>query len=115
MGTDKELAIVFADVVGSTELYESLGDDEARETVGRCVECMKECTIELRGEVIKTMGDEVMSTFDSADDAMLAASEMQQRIQLTGAPHFYNEEQKTEENIAALAAGDERDLVGEPR
>jgi class 3 adenylate cyclase len=80
MGTDKELAIVFADVVGSTELYESLGDDDARETVQRCVDCMKECTTELGGEVIKTMGDEVMSTFESADDAMNAASEMQQRI-----------------------------------
>jgi class 3 adenylate cyclase len=80
MGTDKELAIIFADVVGSTELYESLGDDDARETVQRCVNCMKECTDEFGGEVIKTMGDEVMSTFPTADDAMNAASQMQQRI-----------------------------------
>jgi len=80
MGTDKELAIVFADVVGSTQLYESLGDDDARETVQRCVDCMKECTVEFGGEVIKTMGDEVMSTFTTADEAMNAASQMQQRI-----------------------------------
>ena len=44
MGTDKELAIVFADVVGSTQLYESLGDEAARETVQRCVDCMKAAT-----------------------------------------------------------------------
>ncbi len=80
MGADKELAIVFADVVGSTQLYESLGDDGARETVQRCVECMKEATTEFRGEVIKTIGDEVMSTFATADDAVNAASQMQQRI-----------------------------------
>jgi adenylate cyclase len=80
MGTDKELAIVFADVVGSTALYESLGDDDARETVQRCVNCMKECTSEFGGDVIKTMGDEVMSTFPTADEAMNAASQMQQRI-----------------------------------
>ena len=80
MGKDKDLAIVFADVVGSTELYESLGDDDARETVQRCVNCMKECTTEFDGEVIKTMGDEVMSTFTTADAAMNAASQMQQRI-----------------------------------
>lgn len=80
MGTDKELAIVFADVVGSTQLYEALGDDAARETVQNCVDCMKDATLEFNGEVIKTMGDEVMSTFVSADDAMQAASHMQQRI-----------------------------------
>jgi adenylate cyclase len=80
MGTDKELAIVFADVVGSTQLYESLGDDAARETVRLCVDCMKEATREFGGEVIKTMGDEVMSTFPTADEAMNASCQMQQRI-----------------------------------
>jgi len=80
MGTDKELAIVFADVVGSTQLYESLGDEAARETVQRCVDCMKDATTEYAGDVIKTMGDEVMSTFATADEAMSAASQMQQRI-----------------------------------
>jgi adenylate cyclase len=80
MGTDKELAIVFADVVGSTQLYESLGDDVARETVQRCVDCMKEATQEFGGEVIKTMGDEVMATFPTADEAMNASCQMQQRI-----------------------------------
>jgi adenylate cyclase len=80
MGKDEDLAIVFADVVGSTALYESLGDEDARETVRRCVDCMKECTAEFNGNVIKTMGDEVMSTFLTVDDAMNAASQMQQRI-----------------------------------
>ena len=80
MGQEKELAIVFADVVGSTELYERLGDDDARQTVQRCVDCMKETTTEFNGEVIKTMGDEVMSTFQSADEAMQASADMQQRI-----------------------------------
>lgn len=80
MGTDRELAIVFADVVGSTKIYESLGDESARETVQHCVECMKDATDEFGGEVIKTMGDEVMSTFPTADEAMNAASQMQQRI-----------------------------------
>ena len=80
MGTDKELAIVFADVVGSTQLYESLGDEAARETVQRCVDCMKDATTEYAGDVIKTMGDEVMSTFATADEAMSAASQMQQQI-----------------------------------
>jgi len=74
------VTILFADVVGSTHLYEALGDEAARETVRRCVEIMKEATDEYGGTVIKTMGDEVMSTFPSADDAMNAASQMQKRI-----------------------------------
>lgn len=80
MAEDPEIAIVFADVVGSTHLYEAMGDDQARETVQRCLDVMKEATEQFGGTVIKTMGDEVMSTFGAADDAMNAAAQMQQRI-----------------------------------
>ena len=77
MGAERELAIVFADVVGSTRLYELLGDLRASETVGLCIRLMRQATEEHRGTVIKTMGDEVMATFASADDALTAAAEMQ--------------------------------------
>lgn len=77
---EKKLAILFADVVGSTQLYEVLGDDQARETVQQCIKVMKQATEHYGGTVIKTMGDEVMSTFPSADDALNAANQMQQRI-----------------------------------
>jgi class 3 adenylate cyclase len=80
MGKEVEVAILFADVVGSTQLYEQLGDAKAREMVGRCLEIMREATETNRGSVIKTMGDEVMSTFPTADDAMSAAKRMQERI-----------------------------------
>ena len=79
-GSEKKLAILFADVVGSTQLYELLGDDRARETVQQCLRVMKQATEHYGGTVIKTMGDEVMSTFPSADDALNAANQMQQRI-----------------------------------
>ena len=80
MGRDVEVVILFADVVGSTQLYEQLGDDKAREMVGRCLEIMRAATEEHSGSVIKTMGDEVMSTFPVADDAMNAAKQMQETI-----------------------------------
>ena len=80
MSEDQELAIVFADVVGSTHLYEAMGDDRARATVQSCLDVMKEATEQFGGKVIKTMGDEVMSTFTSSDDAMNAAAQMHQRI-----------------------------------
>ena len=80
MGKDLEVAILFADVVGSTQLYEQMGDLKAREMVGRCLEIMREATEQHGGTVIKTMGDEVMSTFPAADDAMNAARQMQNLI-----------------------------------
>ncbi len=72
--------MLFADVVGSTHLYEVLGDEQARETVQQCLQVMRQATEQFGGAVIKTMGDEVMSTFPSADDAISAATLMQQRI-----------------------------------
>jgi len=80
MNKDIELAILFADVVGSTMLYEKLGDAKAREMVGICIEAMKSATEQHGGTVIKTMGDEVMSTFPTADQAVNAANQMQRAI-----------------------------------
>lgn len=80
MAKDLEVAILFADVVGSTQLYDKFGDTKASETVSRCLDIMKDATHQFNGTVIKTIGDEVMSTFPTADDAMGAASQMQKRI-----------------------------------
>jgi hypothetical protein len=41
---------------------------------------MRSATEQRQGTVIKTMGDEVMSTFPSADEALNAAAQMQQQI-----------------------------------
>ena len=90
MSREVEVAILFADVVGSTQLYEQLGDDRAREMVGRCLTIMREATEACGGTVIKTMGDEVMSTFPSADDAMSAARRMQEGI--SSAPELVHDE-----------------------
>ena len=80
MGKDIELAILFADVVGSTKLYELMGDIRAREMVSICIDDMRTATEQQGGTVIKTMGDEVMSTFPSAEAALNAASQMQHSI-----------------------------------
>ena len=80
MREEVKVVILFADVVGSTQLYEELGDDTAREMVARSLEIMREATVEFSGDLIKTMGDEVMSTFPTANDAMDAAKRMQETI-----------------------------------
>ncbi|MDE2306096.1 MAG: adenylate/guanylate cyclase domain-containing protein [Gammaproteobacteria bacterium] len=80
MGNEVEVAILFADVVGSTKLYEQLGDVRARDMVGICIDVMRGATEHNQGTVIKTMGDEVMATFPTADSALDAASQMQKEI-----------------------------------
>ena len=80
MAKDLEVAIVFADVVGSTQLYDKFGDTKASETVALCLDVMKDATHQYNGTVIKTIGDEVMSTFPTVEEAMGAAVMMQSRI-----------------------------------
>ena len=98
MGKEIEVAIVFADVVGSTKLYELLGDLRARDMVGICIDVMRTATEQNRGTVIKTMGDEVMATFPTADDALNAAAQMQKQIVL-------HPSLKVEEQIVAIRIG----------
>jgi len=74
------MAILFADVSGSTRLYETQGDAKARRMIGRCVELMTESTLKHGGALIKTIGDEVMCRFAAADDAAAAALDMQEQV-----------------------------------
>ncbi len=41
MGTDIELAVLFSDVVGSTRIYEAMGDQGAREVIALCIDLMQ--------------------------------------------------------------------------
>lgn len=77
---ERNLCVLFADVSGSTRLYEKLGDKEALHAVERCINRMTRATEQFKGRVIKTIGDEVMAVFDTAEAGMEAACSMQQRI-----------------------------------
>ena len=65
-----EAAVLFADVSGSTKLYESAGNAVAHAAVESCVNLMKQKTQAAKGRVIKTIGDEVMY---AVDDPVAAA------------------------------------------
>lgn len=75
-----KLTVMFADVSGSAGLFERLGDTEALHAVERCLKRMKRSIDGYRGRIVQTVGDELLATFDSADDACQAAIDMQQRI-----------------------------------
>src|SRR5205085_10235178 len=75
-----EASVLFADVSGSTKLYETAGDAIAHAAIEKCVNLMREKTLNAKGRVVKTIGDEVMSAFLTADAAADAAIEMQSAI-----------------------------------
>ncbi|MEX2488861.1 MAG: adenylate/guanylate cyclase domain-containing protein [Pseudomonadales bacterium] len=75
-----EVAVLFADVTGSTNLYETLGDESANRIIGKVLDIMGTITENYQGFVIKTIGDEIMSRFSSANDSIMAAKEMQEEI-----------------------------------
>jgi adenylate cyclase len=70
------IAIMFADMTGSTRLYDDLGNTAAIDVVSICLETLMKVVKQFRGTVIKTIGDEVMCSFPEAVLAALAASEM---------------------------------------
>jgi len=73
-------AVLFADISGSTTLYETLGDTLAKQIIDECLSGMRAATARHRGRVVKTIGDELMCVFPDADSVAVAASEMQQGV-----------------------------------
>ncbi|MBI3601203.1 MAG: adenylate/guanylate cyclase domain-containing protein [Nitrospinae bacterium] len=80
MRETSNLAILFADISGSTRLYEALGSERAREITSGCINLLAKIAKEFQGRIIKTIGDELMCAFPSADAAGKAAVRMQETI-----------------------------------
>jgi adenylate cyclase len=81
MKPDRQTTVLFADVTGSMKLYESAGDREAVDAIARCVEALRQAAEASRGRVVKTMGDELLALFPTADAAADAATRMQGAVE----------------------------------
>lgn len=77
----EKLAVLFADICGSTSLYENLGDELARKLIFQCINAMTDRIFACRGTLIKTIGDEVMATFPSAEAAFYAACSIRNAVE----------------------------------
>lgn len=76
-------AIMFSDVSGSSRLFKEVGDEEARSIISKVVSMMIDKTLDQNGTVIKTIGDEVMAAFPTAQQAAEAAIAIQNDIDTT--------------------------------
>lgn len=79
-GVEREVSVLFADVSGSTRLYEQLGDAQAFAAINGCLDLLKRVTATHGGHVVKTIGDEIMAVLPSADAAVQAACGMQSEV-----------------------------------
>jgi adenylate cyclase len=75
-------SVLFCDLVGSTKLYERVGNDAARAIVAQVFAELTSCVTEHNGSVVKTLGDAVMAVFPWVEDAVDAAASMQTAGQL---------------------------------
>ena len=74
------LVVLFADVVGSTRLYDTLGDVAAKQMIDECLSVLRGVVLQYGGRIIKTIGDEIMCVLPSADSGCLAATDMHHKI-----------------------------------
>ena len=69
----RAITIMFTDITGSTRMYETLGDTKAYNIVRDHFEIFFESIEKVGGKVIKTIGDAVMASFISNEQAIMAA------------------------------------------
>ena len=81
-----ERTILFADLRGSTALYESMGNAEATAVVTQSVALLARIVANLGGHVVKTLGDGLMAMFDEPPSAIQAADEMHESMERIGGP-----------------------------
>ena len=81
------LTFLFTDLRSSTELYERVGDLVAFDLVRSHFRVLLDIVAEESGAVIKTIGDAVMATFLSPDQAVKAALRMREGMRLFNAAH----------------------------
>jgi len=71
-----ERTVLFADLRGSTSLFETLGNAEATSVVTHCVSSLAEAVTASGGTVVKTLGDGLMAAFEDSAAAIASAARM---------------------------------------
>ncbi len=77
---EAERTVLFADVCDSTGIAEALGNVASRSIISEILTKLRAATESVGGTVIKTIGDEIMSAFESPMDAIASAVDMQRAV-----------------------------------
>ncbi len=76
----KKLAVLIADICSSTELYEKIGDDPARQRIEKGIATMIGEISAYQGMLVNAIGDQILCTFPNSELALLAACAMQNAV-----------------------------------
>jgi len=63
LALSSECAVLFADLIGSSQLYERIGDGAAFALVDKCLKTMSKVVEKAGGRVVKNTGDGLMAAF----------------------------------------------------
>lgn len=74
------VTILFTDLLGSTSLYETVGDANAYGQVNQHFDFLTKWIGNNRGSVVKTIGDAVMAVFHLPEDGLRAALQIQENL-----------------------------------
>jgi len=77
---------MFADVAGSTQMYENLGDIEARERISKALDTLIAICKRHQGKLVKTIGDEILVYFKDVDMSLLASQSIQETMEDSRSP-----------------------------
>lgn len=75
-----KLVVLYADVSGSTRIYETYGDAIARRDIHACLDRLRDVAAQYDGRVLKTIGDEVECVFPTPQRAAPAACAMHEAL-----------------------------------
>jgi hypothetical protein len=110
----KKIAVLFTDLVGSTDYFKRYGDKAGRTMLQEHYEIATPIINEYGGKLIKALGDSVMASFISPIEAFKSAIKMQQRFSV------YNSEKSTQDQMPVrigIHYGDviveEKDIYGD--
>ena len=73
--------VMFADVAGSTAMYENMGDDLARDRISKALNTLISISRRHSGKLVKTIGDEILVFFTDVDMAVYAARAIQETME----------------------------------
>jgi class 3 adenylate cyclase len=82
----ERVAILFTDVVGSTELLDRLGDDAAHQVRRRHFALLREAVGNHGGREVKSLGDGLMVVFGGVDAAVACGVAMQRAMSASDDP-----------------------------
>jgi adenylate cyclase len=109
--------VLFADLRGSTALFESMGNAQATGLVTRSIKAVAQLVPICGGVLVKTLGDGLLATFERSDFALQCSLRMLETVEAMNAvpasPRFQHTMPRSVRLQVALASGELVELGGD--